>query len=232
MHGQVAAIETFTEQKNDRHPTGLAALRGARLVIASETESASRLAESRIKMLTGGDPIRARFMRCDEFEYKPQFKIVIQGNHKPSLRNVDEAIRRRFHLVPFTVTIPPEERDKDLKEKLKAEYPGILRWAIDGCLEWQKQGLNPPQVVLDATDEYLTTEDSIGCWLEERAIVSPQARNTKAAVLYADFKQWAEAANEQTRSKKRFTQALRDKGFTVRRSTGTVVDGIELREEV
>ena len=105
---RTAPIETFTASNSDRHPTDLAGLRGARLVTAIETEEGRRWAESKIKALTGGDQIAARFMRQDFFEYAPQFKLVIAGNHKPGLRTVDEAIRRRFHLVPFTVTIPPQ----------------------------------------------------------------------------------------------------------------------------
>ena len=136
-----APIETFTASNGDRHPTDLAGLRGARLVTATETEEGRRWAESRIKMLTGGDAVSARFMRQDFFEYKPAFKLFIAGNHKPSLRSVDEAIRRRFHLMPFAVTIPPEERDGELTEKLKAEWPGILAWMIEGALMWQTDGL-------------------------------------------------------------------------------------------
>jgi putative DNA primase/helicase len=117
---RAAPIETFTASHTDRHPTELADLRGARLVTATETEEGRRWAESRIKMLTGGDAVRARFMRQDLFEFVPQLKLVISGNHKPGLRSVDEAIRRRFNLIPFTVTIPAEERDKDLGDKLKA----------------------------------------------------------------------------------------------------------------
>ncbi len=103
---KTASIETFTASNTDRHPTDLAGLRGARLVTAIETEEGRRWAESRIKTLTGGDRVSARFMRQDFFEFTPQFKLVIAGNHKPSLRSVDEAIRRRFHLIPFAVTIP------------------------------------------------------------------------------------------------------------------------------
>src|SRR5262249_1446093 len=120
-----APIETFTASNHDRHPTELAALQGARIVTAVETEEGRRWAESGIKALTGGDRISARFMRQDFFEYTPQFKLIVAGNHKPGLRSVDEAIRRRFNLIPFTVTIPPEERDEALPEKLKAELPRI-----------------------------------------------------------------------------------------------------------
>src|SRR6266852_8328892 len=120
--------------------------------------------------MTGGDKIAARFMRCDFFEFRPEFKLVIAGNHKPGLRSVDEAIRRRLHIVPFTITIPEDQRDRSLSEKLRAEFSGILSWAIDGCLAWQREGLNPPAVVRDATDDYLESEDAIGRWLEDRCI--------------------------------------------------------------
>lgn len=101
------------------------------------------------------------------FEYLPQFKLFIIGNHKPGLRSVDEAIRSRFHLIPFLVFIPKEERDKELVEKLKAEWPGILTWLINGCLEWQVDGLRPPQAVREATAAYLASEDDIATWIDQ-----------------------------------------------------------------
>ena len=127
QYHKTAPIETFTASNADRHPTDLAGLRGARLVSAVETEEGRRWAESRIKTLTGGDAVSARFMRQDFFEYQPQLKLFIAGNHKPSLRSVDEAIRRRFHLIPFAVTIGAEDVDAELPEKLEAEAPGILK---------------------------------------------------------------------------------------------------------
>ncbi len=128
-----AAIETFTASKQEHHPTELAGLRGARLVTSVETEEGRRWAESKIKALIGGDKIAARFMRQDFFQFTPTFKLVIAGNHKPGLRSVDEAIRRRFHLIPFNVTIPLAERDSELGERLRDEWPGILAWMIDGA---------------------------------------------------------------------------------------------------
>jgi putative DNA primase/helicase len=112
-------------------------------------------------MLTGGDKITARLMRQDFFDFVPQFKLLIAGNHKPGLRSVNEAIRRRLHLVPFTITIPSEERDQQLTDKLKAEWPGILAWMVAGCLEWQRDGLAPPAVVTDATKDYLEAQDAV-----------------------------------------------------------------------
>jgi putative DNA primase/helicase len=131
--------------------------------------------------LTGGDRLQGRFMRADFFAFAPQFKLVIVGNHKPSLRGVDEAIRRRLHLVPFTVTIPSEERDPQLSEKLKAEWPVILAWMIEGCLEWQEKGLAPPARVVDATATYLAGEDSFEQWRDECAV--PDVHVWEAALL-------------------------------------------------
>ena len=155
-YARVATMETFTASTNDRHPTDLAMLRGARLVTAQETEQGRRWAEAKIKSLTGGDPITARFLYQDNFTFVPQFKLQIAGNHRPGLTGVDEAIRRRFHLVPFDQTIPEHERDHELSNKLKAEWPGILAWMLEGCLEWQKIGLSPPEIVRAATDNYLS----------------------------------------------------------------------------
>ena len=133
-------------------------LRGARLVTAQETEEGRRWAESRIKALTGGDTISARFMRQDFFTFVPQFKLWIAGNHKPGLRSINEAIRRRFNLIPFLVTILAAERDPKLAEKLQTEWSGILKRMIIGCLDWQKQGLAAPEVVTTATEDYLESE--------------------------------------------------------------------------
>ena len=170
---RIAPIETFTASISERHPTDLAGLRGARLVSAVETEEGRRWAESKIKALTGGDKISARFMRQDFFEFIPQFKLLIAGNHKPGLRSVDEAIRRRFYLIPFTVTIPAEERDPALLEKHKTEVPGILHWMIEGCLQWQQRGLAPPSVVTAATAAYLEAEDAIAAWIADCCEIDP-----------------------------------------------------------
>jgi putative DNA primase/helicase len=148
-YARAASFDTFLASRGDRHPTDIAFLQGARLVSAAETPESRRWAEGKIKALTGGDQVAARFMRQDFFQFVPQFKLFITGNCKPSLRTVDEAIRRRFHLIPFAITIPAPERDKHLGEKLRGEWPGILSWMLVGCLEWQQEGLNPPAVVTD-----------------------------------------------------------------------------------
>ncbi|MDA0652759.1 MAG: phage/plasmid primase, P4 family [Proteobacteria bacterium] len=188
---RTAPIETFTQSKNDRHPTELAMLQGARLVTATETEQGRPWAESKVKALTGGDPIAARFMQKDFFEYIPIFKLLIAGNHKPRLTSVDEAIRRRMNLIPFSVTVPAEKRDEELPAKLKAEWCGILQWMVEGCLAWQEQGLNPPTVVRDATSEYLDTQDAFSQWVDE--CCEPVSYSfEKQSDLFKSWKKWAE----------------------------------------
>lgn len=212
-YSRVASTETFVASKTERHPTDLAMLRGARTVIAQETEEGQRWAESRIKNLTGGDPISARFMRQDFFTFEPTFKLMIAGNHKPSLRNVDEAVRRRFNLIPFTVTIPKAERDPHLPEKLEAEWPGILAWAIEGCLEWQRIGLAPPPAVVDATEEYLADEDGLGRFLDERCQTGDLLIMAEVQTLFAAWREWCAENNEFAGSTKRFSQNMEARGF-------------------
>ena len=211
-YAKAAPIEAFISSNNEHHPTDIAGLQGARLVTSVETEDGRRWAESKLKALTGGDRIAARFMRQDFFEYVPQFKLVIAGNHKPGLRTVDEAIRRRFNLLPFTVTIPASERDAELTEKLRAEWPGILQWTIDGCLAWQREGLNAPAIVLSATADYFTAEDALGQWVEENCVTGRKYW-TSGATLFANWREWSERSGEHTGSQKRFSQALQARGF-------------------
>ncbi|MCQ4682498.1 phage/plasmid primase, P4 family [Ralstonia pseudosolanacearum] len=214
-----AAMDTFMETRADRHPTDMAGLRGARFVAAIETEQGRRWAESKVKNLTGGDKISARFMRQDFFEFFPQFKLFVAGNHKPAIRNIDEAMKRRLHLIPFTVTVPPERRDKHLQQKLLAERDGILAWAVQGCLDWQRLGrLDPPQQVLDATEEYFEAEDALGRWLDERCVREANAKSLTAE-LFNDWKQWAEAAGEFAGSQKRFADLLLTRGVEKWRNT-------------
>jgi putative DNA primase/helicase len=216
-YARTASTSSFTASSTEQHPTDLAALRGARFVMAIETEDGARWAESKIKSLTGGDKIAARFMRQDFFEFKPEFKLVVSGNHKPGLRSVDEAMRRRLHLVPFTITIPEHERDAHLTDKLRGELPGIMSWAIQGCLDWQAQGLNPPAIVRDATAKYLAAEDAFGRWLEERCVVESSAWASSSS-LFADWKDWAERNGEYAGSQKRFSEQLEARGFQPERT--------------
>ena len=208
-----APMDTFMETRTDRHPTDMAGLRGARFVAAIETEQGKRWAESKLKNLTGGDKISARFMRQDFFEFFPQFKLFVAGNHKPAIRNIDEAMKRRLHLIPFTITVPPERRDKNLQQKLLAERDGILAWAVQGCLDWQRHGrLDPPQRVVEATEEYFEAEDALGRWLDERCVREANAKSLTAE-LFNDWKQWAEAAGEFVGAQRRFSDLLITRGL-------------------
>jgi putative DNA primase/helicase len=225
-YATIAAMETFTASNKDRHTTDIAMLRGARMVAAQETEEGRRWAEARITSLTGGDPITARFMRQDDFTYIPQFKLFFAGNHKPGLRSTDEAIRRRLHLIPFNVTIAPDKRDHDLTEKLKAEWPGILQWAIDGCLDWQGESLKPPYAVWQATSDYLKTEDLTMQWLmdsfewEEGSASGYRLKPNgwlASSVLFGSWKGWAEDAGERVGSPKSFAVKLESYGFVFQR---------------
>jgi putative DNA primase/helicase len=206
-YAAVAPISTFTASSYEQHPTDLAMLRGVRLVVAQETEEGRNWATSRIKMMTGGDPISARFMRQDFFTYKPQFKIMVLGNHKPALNSVDEAIRRRIHFIPFTITIPEADRDLSLPEKLKAEYPSILAWMLEGAHEWRRRGLAPPPAVVDATNRYLLDEDNIGAWIADRCLIGKDACDVLVK-LFASWKAWAEAHNERPGTAKDLAKAL------------------------
>lgn len=210
-YATTAAMDTFTASASDKHPTDLAMLQGARMVSASETEEGRAWAESRIKQMTGGDTIRARFMRQDFFEYRPQFKLVIVGNHKPVLRNVDEAARRRFNIIPFVHK--PAEPDRQLEEKLKSEWPAILAWAIEGALDWQRHGLVRPAVVADATNEYFTEQDSVRQWIEECCETGGRNVSDTTASLFANWTAYALANGEKPGTTRWFNQSLQRHGF-------------------
>jgi putative DNA primase/helicase len=214
----IADMSTFLASNSERHPTDLAKLRGARLVVAIETQKGRRWDETKIKALTGGDKITARFMRQDFFDFTPTFKLMVSGNHKPRLTSVDEAIRRRLLLVPFTVQIPMAERDKDLADKLKAEWPAILRWMIDGCLEWQRIGLAPPKIVLDATEDYFAEQDTLQQWLDDCTEDGGEFAFTRTGNLFASWKTWCEAHNLKPGSEQGFSGTLSDKGFEKKRN--------------
>lgn len=226
-----AAMDTFMASFADKHSTDLAMLRGARLVTASETEAGRAWAESRLKQITGGDPITARFMRRDNFTFLPQFKLTIIGNHKPALRNVDEAARRRLNIVAFQHQ--PARKDPDLPAKLEAEAPGILAWLIDGCRDWQANGLLRPEVVTEATAEYFEAQDHFGRWLAEACILDPTLA-TKPSILLGSFLQWCQANGEPTTDNRGLRGMIERRPDLLRYVTnrGTqLVRGIGLRTE-
>jgi putative DNA primase/helicase len=206
----VSSMETFAASRGERHPTDLAMLAGARLVTAQETEEGRAWNQTRVKATTGGDPITARFMRRDFFTFKPTFKLVIAGNHKPNLRSVGDADRRRFNIIPFTNK--PAVVDRQLPDKLRAEWPGILRWAIDGCVKWQQSGLNPPPIVLDATEAYFDEQDLFAQWVEECCDIGPNKSDTRKA-LFATWEAFCERNGDKAGGSKTFTQMMANAGF-------------------
>jgi putative DNA primase/helicase len=227
----VASSELFLASRMERHPTELAELRGARLVVASELDQGQRWNEARIKSLTGDTHLKARHMREDFFEYKRSFKPFVVGNHKPNLRNVDEAMARRMQLLPFSVTIAKEQRDKALSTKLEREWPAILRWAIEGCLEWQQIGLAPPRCITEASEEYLSEQDLIGQWLDDccdRVVGAP----VSSTELFMSWRDWANSREEYVGTHKYFSGKLLDLGFEQRRvAAGKEFIGLKVRKQ-
>ena len=217
-YAAVAALETFAATSCEKHSTDLAMLRGARLVTVSETEEGRAWAETRIKLLTGGDPVTARFMRRDFFTFTPSFKLIIVGNHKPVLRTVDDAARRRFCIVPFVHR--PERPDCDLEGKLRGEWPAILRWMIAGCLDWQAHGLTRPDTVRAATAAYFGAQDIVGQFLDDACARSASAR-VPAGALFAAWTAWAKAAGEAPGTQRAFADALERRGIVRERSRST-----------
>jgi putative DNA primase/helicase len=216
----------------DRHPTDIAGLRGIRMAVTTEVEEGRVWDSARIRSLTGGDSITARGMRQDFFDFDPKFKLVIAGNDKPVIRKVDEAIRRRFHVVPFCVKIT--QPDPDFREKLVDEWPGILAWMIKGCRMWQEQGLSAPRAVADATADYLEQQDVVGRWIADTCEMKPSAK-TPIADLFASWNKWCEAADEECTSKKALSDALTQRSGISRGQSGhektRVMVGIRLRTQ-
>jgi P4 family phage/plasmid primase-like protien len=209
-YAQVADMATFTASPNDRHTTDLADLRGARIVTSSETQEGRRWDEQRVKLLSGGDIVKARFMRQDNFAYKPQFKLVFYGNHKPEIRNLDDAMRRRLQLVPFTQK--PAVVDLELDIKLKAEWPAILAWMIEGCLTWQREGLRPPERVRAETEQYFDDEDAVGKWIRECCLTGDEHASTTDA-LFQSWREWAGRAGEFAGNLRRLANVLSSRRY-------------------
>lgn len=205
-----ATMETFTASNTEKHSTDVAMLLGARLVTASETTAGKRWDEARVKQLTGGDTVTARFMRQDNISFVPSFKLIFVGNHKPVLRDVDDAMKRRIQIVPFNTK--PAVVDTELGAKLRAEMPGILAWMIEGCLEWQRDGLLPPASVQVSTSEYFTDQDSVGAWLAECTTPNPAGEHTSVD-LFDSWREWAGRNGEYVGTLKRLVEALKGKGI-------------------
>ena len=216
-------------------PNDIARLKGSRLTIASELPEGRRLNENLVKDLTGGeDVITARFLHHEFFEFSPSFKIWMYGNHKPVIRGQDDGIWRRIMLIPFDVVIKESERDKNLPGKLRAELPGILNWAVEGCLLWQKEGLTPPEIVLNAVKDYRSEQDTLSFFIEEKCTLGKECK-VVAKELFEVYKLWCEESNEHKPSRREFSDLMKRKGLKIsdKKEPGTaraIYEGIELRK--
>lgn len=225
-YAATATMDVLTSTRTGGATTDLAMLNGARFVSSSETEEGVPWAEARIKRMTGGDAITARFMRQDNVTFTPVFKLMIIGNHKPTLKSPDEAMRRRFNVIPFTVN--PERKDRLLKERLLKEAPEILRWMIDGCLDWQANGLERPPVVQEATETYFEEQDTLGHWLETKC-ERGRGLSNPFTPLFASWKSFALSVGENPGTGKALAENLQKAGFRKTRTrNGMEYQGLRL----
>jgi putative DNA primase/helicase len=190
-----------------------------RLVIASETDDSQRFDEARIKDLTGNDTISARHLYGNPFDFKPTHKLMMYGNHKPTVKGTDEGIWRRMRLIPFDVTIPKEKVDPHLTDKLEAELPGILAWAVNGCLRWQSEGLEEPEIVRARTEEYRAENDTVQFFIEECCVVHPDAK-VASSVLYERYQEWVKTMGTRPLSIQKLGRDLKRRGFEDTKFTG------------
>lgn len=228
-YAQGAQVATFVDRKAGGIPNDLAALAGARFVLCSEPNEGAPLDEGLIKTVTGQDTVTARFLNREFFDFIPQFKLWMMTNHKPPIKGTDNGIWRRLRLIPFAFTIPDDEVDGDLPNKLKAEHAAILRWMIEGFKAWKVQGLAAPAAVTGASAKYRQEMDLLGDFVEERCEVN-SLLSAENAPLYASYVEWARDNGLRPRSHKWFSQELQRKGFTqsASRIDGRIWRGLSL----
>lgn len=209
-------------------PNDVARLRGVRAALMNETSQGARFDEAKLKDLTGGDTLTARFLNQEFFDFQPTHRIVIRGNHKPTINGTDEGIWRRLRLVPFTVSIPADEQDRDLLRKLEAELPGILNWALQGCREWKAEGLSPPVIIAEAVRQYREESDTLGRFIAECCEVRPLAQ-VKSSALFQRYQEFCEQAGERWVPAKDLPGEMQRRGFTWKRTkAGRLYEGVEL----
>lgn len=216
----------MVKQNSSGANSDIARLKGARLVTSSEPNEGVRLDEGLVKQLTGGDKVTARHLYGKEFEFEPEFKLWLATNHKPIIRGTDDGIWRRMNLIPFTVQIPDHKVDKNLKNKLKTEMTGILNWAVEGCLMWQREGLKPPKAVTDASKEYRNEMDVITRFIEECCEIGP-GKSVQAKELFSAYREWASENNEHDFTNTKFGREVAKK-FKKKKSTYVTYEGLEL----
>ncbi|PGL20180.1 DNA primase, partial [Bacillus thuringiensis] len=211
-YGRQAKSDTFIKKKETGANNDIARLVGSRFVSAIESEDGEQLSETFVKQITGGEPIVARFLRQEFFEFIPEFKVFFTTNHKPVIKGVDEGIWRRIRLIPFNLQLPKEKRDKKLPEKLSLEMPGILNWAIEGCLKWQQSGLSNPAIVRKATGDYKEEMDILGPFMFECCFKRDDVQ-IEAKELYEVYANWCFRNGEHQLKNRAFYRILETQGF-------------------
>ena len=217
-YAQQADFTTFLTRNRDGIRNDVARMDGTRFVSAVETEGNRRLAEVLVKQVTGGDRVTARFLYREFFEFVPSFKLFVATNYKPLIHGTDHAIWRRIHLIPFSVTIPDHEQDRTLPARLKSEIPGILSWAVKGCMEWQHEGLSAPTEVTAATSAYRAEMDRLADFLSDCCETDAYA-TVKSGDLWSAYHCWCEVNQTEPMSKNEFWSQISVRGFAA--DTGT-----------
>jgi putative DNA primase/helicase len=226
-YAKQANFSTFLKRNRNGVPNDIARLEGTRLISAGEVAAEETLDEVMLKQMTGGDTVSARYLYREWFDFKMEGKIFLTVNHRPEIQGADEGTWRRIRLIPFEVTIPEGERDVDLSKKLEQEIKGILAWAVKGCLEWQKHGLNPPEKVMAATREYREEMDRLDEWIVGRCETGPESDFFDPHLdLYDNYTNWCKVHNDKVLSKKQFTKVMEDRGFTKKKKTTNPKKGI------
>lgn len=211
---------------NNSANSDIARLKGARFVTSVEPNEGMRLNEGLLKQITGDDVITARKLYGDEFEFRPEFKLWMATNHKPTIRGTDLGIWRRIHIIPFLITIPDEKVDKHLSEKLMQELPDIFAWIAQGYTLWKSEGLRKPKVIEDAVEEYRNEMDVVSAFLSSDYVV--QGGECKAQALYAVYCQWCAESNEYKMPSRKFGLEMTKRYNKIRKKSGFFYDGISL----
>lgn len=230
-YGRQAKSDTFIKKKETGANNDIARLVGSRFVSAIESEDGEQLSEAFVKQITGGEPVLARFLRQEFFEFIPEFKVFFTTNHKPVIKGVDEGIWRRIRLIPFNLQLPKGKRDKKLPEKLSLEMPGILNWAIEGCLKWQQSGLNDPAIVMKATGDYKEEMDILGPFMFECCFKREDVQ-IEAKDLFEVYANWCFKNGEHQLKNRAFYRILESQGFKRERGNGNkyYIKGVTLMD--
>jgi putative DNA primase/helicase len=227
-----SSTETFMKKTNEQISNDIARLRGTRFVTTTEAEQGRRLSEPLIKQITGNDVMTARFLYGEYFDFVPTFKIWMATNHKPLIRGTDHGIWRRIKLIPFTTTVSPDRQDKRLESKLLDEGPGILNWLIAGTQRWIERGLDAPDVIRNATEEYRNEMDVLGTFIKECCVQGPEC-TVRARELFRAYQEWCEENNEHACSERFLSLRLKELGLERSRTAeARYWNGIGLRAKL